>query len=54
MLNSKVADWTTDGVFNWKNPTQMQEVYQIFLQRSYAQVTPLWTFHEKEDIPPLC
>ena len=29
----------------------MQEVYQIFLQRSCVQATPLWTSHQKGESP---
>ena len=35
-------------MFDWKNQTQMQEVYQIILQRNCPQATSLWTSHQKE------
>ena len=45
--------WATNGVFDWKNQTQMQEVYQMFLKRSCAQAAPVWTSNQKGEMPPL-
>ena len=45
------TDWATDRVLSRKNPTQMQEVYQTFIQRSYAPETPLRTSHQNRELP---
>ena len=47
------ADWATNGMFYWKNQTQMQKMYQIFLKRSYAQAAPVWIPNQKGEMPPL-
>ena len=45
------TDWATDRVLSRKNPTQMQEVYQTFIQRSCAPETPLRTSHQNRELP---
>ena len=47
------TDWATDVIFFRKNQTQKQEVYQILLQQSCTQATPLWTSHQKREMSPL-
>ena len=33
----------TNGMFDWNNQTQMQEVYQIFLKQICTQAAPVRT-----------
>ena len=47
------ADWPTDEMFDRKNQPQMQEVYKIFLQASYAEATSMWTSYQKVNMPAL-